>query len=73
MSPGGHRCPAVPRRRLFWWLLIPLAPLFTFEPGLTLVLTAIGLSALAFVWIVLLIRFLIVDALGTAPSDAPPR
>ena len=39
------------------------------EPGLSLVLLALGLSALTVFWVLLLVGFLLLDALGMRLDD----
>ena len=61
-------CPAHPRRVGFWPLIMCLTALLTLEPGLLLVGLSLALSALALTWIVMLAKFLLLDALARHPS-----
>ncbi len=58
------------RRRSFWLVLIGTTACLTVDPALCLVVLAVGLSALALTWIVMLARLLLVDALLGEP---PPK
>ncbi len=54
-----------PRRRTSFWLLVAgLAAFLSLEPGFFLVALAVALSLLTVTWIVMLIRVLLLDALG---------
>lgn len=51
------------RRSAYWLVVAAATVLFTLEPSFSLVLAALGLSALALTWIVMLVALLIQDAL----------
>jgi hypothetical protein len=59
--------PRSARRRPWFWLLVAgIAVFMSLEPSLFLVTLALGLSALALFWMLLLARLLIADAVGYA-------
>ena len=50
------------RRRSFWLVLVGTTALVTIDPALFLVVVALGLSGLAMLWTVMLMRALLLDA-----------
>ena len=56
----------VRRRALLWVLMCATTGLLTVDPALFLVLLALALAAVAVIWILLLARLLIGDALAAA-------
>jgi hypothetical protein len=62
---------SVRRRPWFWLLLAGTAVFMSLEPSLFLVALALGLSALALFWVLLLARLLLVDALGYTARHFP--
>ena len=68
--------PAIQRRASFWLLMIGTTIFLSIEPALFLVVLAVGLSALAVWWILLMARMLLLDALGgtqRSAGDAVPK
>jgi len=73
------RSPGSRRPRWFWLLVAGAAVFMSLEPSLFLVTLALGLSALALLWILLLARLLVSDAVayasrylsGAADEDGP--
>lgn len=61
VSPPCQRPPL--RRRSYWALLVSATVFFSLEPGLSLVLLALGLSGVAATWIGMLAALLAKDAL----------
>jgi hypothetical protein len=63
----------VGRRSTYWTLVVGATVFLCLEPGLFLVVLALGLSGLALVWIALLVRLLIRDAIDEyrAAARAP--
>ena len=58
-------CRQVAPRRVFFWLLVAASTVFlTIEPALFLVGLALALSGVTLFWILLLVRFLVLDALS---------
>ncbi len=63
-------CRQVARRGGFFWFLVAGTTVFlTVEPALFLVLLALALSGLALFWILLVARFLVLDALSRGHGD----
>lgn len=57
-------CRQVARRGGFFWCLVAGTTVFlTLEPALFLVLLALALSGIALFWILLVVRFLVLEAL----------
>jgi hypothetical protein len=61
MKPGR---PVARHGASFWILLAGMTLFLTVEPGLFLVVLALGLSGLAVAWIAMLTRMLVMDAMG---------
>jgi hypothetical protein len=69
-APGAERMVARRRGMRFWLLVLGLTVFLTLEPALFLVVLALGLSALTLTWILILVRFLILDVVRGTPSAA---
>jgi len=63
--------PAVRHGVVFWLVLTGATLLMSLEPGLFLVVLALALSGVTLVWLVMLARLLLFDALAIPPV-APP-
>ena len=67
------------RRRSFWFVLVGTTAFLTVDPALFLVVAALGLSAVALAWAVMLARALLVEAFageqmdGATPTACPLR
>ena len=68
MHPDDHTW----RRRPTFWLMVAVATvLLSIEPAFSLVLLALGLSALAAFWVLMLVGFLLLEAFGKRLEDIP--
>jgi hypothetical protein len=56
-------------RPSFWLMVAGATVLLTIEPAFSLVLLALGLSALTVFWVLLLVGFLLLDAFGLPLDD----
>jgi len=63
--------PAGRRGGVFWAVVVAAALFMSLEPGLFLVVLAVGLSLVALASVLLVLRLLALDILGQSP-DAPP-
>ena len=57
------------RRRSFWFVLLGTTAFATVDPALSLVVVALGLSAVVVVWTVMLARALLVEVFAAGRID----
>lgn len=65
-------CRQAARHGTFFWCVVAGTTVFlTLEPGLFLVLLALALSGVALFWILLVVRFLVLEALVSSKLRLP--